>query len=359
MAEIKRPRDKSVVKKLAAVFISRNIPRLRPQIMPTSMLKNSFNILAIGALSLNILATGLPAFLANYENQQKYSSKILSAENLSTDLPETVPAADAQQVKAKNKPENLSRQLQDKLAADRDAMLKGNQRDRRHVQVLDEGRSETGKVYLNADGTKSLVRTFQASSFKDKEGKWRDVDASVAEDKANNKWRTKANSWEAAFGDVLSQGVEVTNDGQTFRFTPVGANSVKPVVTGDAPNQIITYRNVWQGIDLKYEVAGSQIKESIVVKSKVAASSFAFETNGAKLAPNPDQPESFNLDGAFSKFQIAPPTVDTADGKVVADGAHVSQSTAGSRLTVELDSNWLKSLDTAAFPVVILSLIHI
>ena len=164
------------------------------------------------------------------------------------------------------------------------------------LQKLSENRTENNTVYLNADGSKSLVHSPSATSYQEN-GQWKDVDSSLAQDSTTGKWETKANSWKARFG-TTSEGVEVTKDTQTFKMVPQGANLTSPTVTDTAPHQIVTYRNAWQGIDLQYVVDGSNLTETIVIKSRAAASTFNFAVSGAKLAPGASA-GSFTLDGSL------------------------------------------------------------
>jgi RHS repeat-associated protein len=313
-----------------------------PTISPTAVAgRNVLNVLLVSILSLNILGTGLPALIASYNDAQgRIPHALTPSENKYT------PAADALNSGGKlaKLPDSVNAQLAEDLAKAR----KGKQ-DLTHVKTLDEGRTANEKVYLNADGSKSFEHSFQATSFKDSDGKWQDVDASLVEDKGNGKWHTKANAWQVSFGDI-SEGIRITNDGQTFSFTPVDGKSVKPQVTGDAPNQVVTYRNVWQGIDLQYSVSGSELKESIIVKSKAAQTDFSFNTNGASLTKSADG--SMSLDGAFTGFIIAAPSVTTAtDDKP--NTKVVTQDFKNGQLTISLDGAWLDALPVAAFPVVI------
>ncbi|HVQ44174.1 MAG TPA: PA14 domain-containing protein [Candidatus Saccharimonadia bacterium] len=242
----------------------------------------------------------------------------------------------------------MKTQLADQLKKERD----GKPRDTRHIQALDEGRNEHDRFYLNADGTKSLVRSLQPTSFKDKDGNWQDVDTSLEQDKSSGNWHTKANTWHVNFGDISEEGIQIEKDGHTFAFKPVNGKSVKPSISGEAPNQEVTYRNVWQGIDLKYEVSGAQLKESIIVKSRLTQTAFDFDAIGANLRPNPDKAGSYLLDGAFADFSIASATIETANDSAI-DDANISQSANSNNVHVALDSTWLKSQSVGAFPIII------
>jgi len=101
---------------------------------------------------------------------------------------------------------------------------------KKHVQLLDEGRDEFSKVYLNDDGSRSLTTTVEPSSFKDDAGVWRDVDVSLREDSSGLRLETTANSWHVSFPkDDIRQGVELSRGQQTVSFVPSG---VRPAERG-------------------------------------------------------------------------------------------------------------------------------
>jgi RHS repeat-associated protein len=340
MAQIKQPIESMVAKFKAAIFIPRKGRRYRPSLRPLSVFRNSFHILAVAAVGLNILATGLPALLAQYNDAQ---ARIPHALQETTN--KYAPAADALPSDAKlaKMPDSVNKQLADELAAAR----KGKQ-DHRHVKTLDEGRTPNDTYYRNADGSTSVVHGLQPTSYKDSQGKWQTIDPSLEQDTATGKWHTKANSWIASFGDIADDGIQITSGDQTFAFTPVDGKSVKPQVTGTAPNQVVTYRNVWQGIDLEYRVTGSKLKENIIVKSKAAQTDYAFNATGANLSTAADG--SVALDGAFAGFTIPAPSVTTAtDDKP--NTKVVTQTITSSQLGIALDDSWLASQSTSAFPI--------
>jgi hypothetical protein len=322
-------------------------PKLRkriaklPTISPAAVAgRNILNVLLVSILSLNILGTGLPALIASYNDAQGRIPHALAAtENKYS------PAADASLPGGKiaKMPDTVKAQLADELEKQHKGVS-----DSKHVKTLDEGRTANTKVYLNADGSRSFEQSFEATSFKDENGKWQDVDPSLVEAQAIGKWHTRANAWIANFGDIANDGIQITQGGQTFTFTPVGGKSVKPQVSGTAPDQVVTYRNVWQGIDLEYRVSGSQLKENIIVKSKAAQTDYAFNATGANLSTSADG--SVTLDGAFTGFTIPAPSVTTATNDK-SNTKIVSQTVASDQLTISLDGAWLDNLPVAAFPV--------
>jgi len=332
--------------KASAIFILKKRFWQKPKLpsFQTLALRKSFHIAAVAALSLNILGIGTPFLMAEYATAQNRIPHPLADQNsngFAAATNATLPGG-----KIATMPDSVNA----KLASDLATFRKGKT-DLKHVQTLNEGRSANDTTYLNADGSKSVVVTPQASNYQDSNGGWQTVDTSLSQDASTGKWHTKANSWQVSFGDILSNGIQITKDGQTFSFTAAGGTSVQPSVTGTAPDQIVTYRNVWQGVDLRYQVSGSQLKESILLKSRVTQTDFSFITNGANLTPSSNIHEAFNLDGAFTGFTVATPTVSTADSTIVNLSKPLSQTFSGNQLSVSLNSAWLARESLAAFPV--------
>jgi len=306
----------------------------------------AFNVVLVVAIAFNALSIGLPALIGQYNDQQaKIPHPLASDSQVSS-----APAADTVPVKGKAAPvsADLASQLSDQLKAQQ----AGKPSDKTHVKKVDDGKSENDQAWLNADGTKSLVHSMQAVNFKDN-GQWKDVDTTLAQDQGTGQWRTKANAWQARFGQIDTDGVQIAQGQQTFSLKPIGGNSVKPVVTGSAPNQILTYRNVWQGVDLQYIIFGSEIKETIVVKSRVAAHSFSFTTTGSTLTPIPGADGSFQLSGDLAGFKIATPSVATFKQGVVGSAPLVTQVATGNLVTISLDQSWLKNRSFDEFPIAI------
>jgi RHS repeat-associated protein len=310
-------------------------------------LRKAFHIFAVGALSLNLVATGLPYLIAQYNDTQARIPHALSADV----QPASSPAADATSTstRAQTIP---SQSYSDQLVSQQKQALAGRH-DPTHVKVLDEGRTATTKVYANADGSRSLEESLHPSSYQDSNGNWQDIDTTLFQDAKTGHWKSGANDWTTNFGDVsATSGVQLIRGAQTLSFKPVGGSTVSPVVSGNSPQQVITYRNVWPGVDVNYTVTTDALKETLVIKSKLAATTFNFDTSGANLTPDASLGSGwFKMDGDLSNFRIAAPTIATQTQGVVGAQPYVTQTLNGSRLTVAVDSKWFSNLQTSDFPL--------
>jgi RHS repeat-associated protein len=318
-------------------------PRIKLALATLIPGRRAVNLTLLAALSLQVVATGLPAMVEQYNAEQARIPQPLSDEQ----KPQSVAAAEL--VADKNKVAKLTKEQTEQLATDRDRLLNGKKRDLKRIKTLDEDRSENRRHFLNADGSKTMEQSVQATSYKDAQGKWQDVDTTLVQDMSTKKWSSKANSWKASFGSLLAEGVEILSGNSTVTFRPVGGKDVEPTVTGNK-QQIVTYRNVWQGVDIQYRVYGSEIREDIIIKSRAAQTTFEFETSGEKLTPDPAKPGWLKLNDEFS---VPAPTIATYRDGVVGSDPIVRQALQGNRLAISLDAEWLKARDVKEFPIVI------
>jgi hypothetical protein len=230
----------------------------------------------------------------------------------------------------------------------------GGTNGRKVVRELSEGRTEYNKVYLNDDGSKTLKETLQRSSYKDN-GNWKDIDTSLVDGNDNSHLVTKANSWQAGFSKSgLTDGVTISQGASTLNFKPLAAQQAAPTKTRVDSRDVLTYKNVWAGTDVKYETSSDLLKESIVINSPASVrSGYDFDLSGVSIAPDSEHPGWYKLDGDLSNFRLAPPSVSTKTEGVVGGEPYVSYKIDGSKLTVSLDPTWVKGLPVSAFPIVI------
>ncbi len=309
--------------------------------------RQAMNIFLIGAVAFNTLSIGLPALITSYNEQQARIPKPLASDSVPASAPaaDTLPGSSKATLVSQGLAGQLSSQLKDQRA--------GTPANKNRIKTLDEKRSPNDTMYQNADGSKSLVHSIGVTSYKDAGGHWQGVDMSLSQDPVGKRWKSKANNWQAQFGNIATDGVHVVRGNQDFNFKAVGANDVAPTVSGTGSNQTVLYKGVWQGIDLQYILSGDSLTETIVIRSRIARTSFDFDVAGAGLTPDPKTPGAFQLDGLLTGLAIAPPTVGTYDNGMLGSTSLVSQSVVGNRIHIGLDAAWLASQPFAAFPVII------
>ncbi len=222
-------------------------------------------------------------------------------------------------------------------------------------------RTETAKVFKNADGTRTVQAATAPVHFKDAAGGWSDIDSRVVSDPANpGGLRSAANAWTAKFGSS-ADGVGFESPDGKFSMRVLGGAKVAPqLVTGDTSS--VVYPNVFPNVDLKYTVTAVGIKESVIVKVKAVLPAWVFAVDGVEVQADAAAPGAFRPKGALSNLKLEPLVVVTADGREVTTDAAASiaiktgvptPGVPGSLLAVGLNPVWLLSQPVSAFPLVV------
>ena len=233
----------------------------------------------------------------------------------------------------------------------------------------------------NRTVTRKSDGSYEAKVFSDavnyqKDGKWEPIDKNLIEDKnaadsgnvfgrlwgnarsvftEESTYKVKANDWEARFAPTSDKGGLLRYQKGIFdiSFKPVNARAgVNPVIVNEDGVQKVKYANVWNGIDLEYEVTGSRVKEFIIVKKAGAETQVAFEIKGAELEKDADMPGGFKIKG-LDGVGIAPLSVSLNNFGPWTDSVVAKQSYDNGKLSISIDQDWLKKLDGNKFPVVI------
>jgi RHS repeat-associated protein len=253
-------------------------------------------------------------------------------------------------------------------------------------------------------------------------GEWLLIDTAVRADAGRPGWLVSgANSWRAEFGPSLADGVvSVKPDGDRIVQRPLAAFggraanvSVRPSVV--EPN-VVVYRDVWPGTDLRYTVLPTGLKEDVVVRERpragVASVDAEFLVTGVELEPvwvetaahgdavavadpakepslelpddvvspapelsvtaseragvrseeRPSVPRGYEArvqptDANAGEMSVGAVEVFTASGRTADAAAPLIEAgvvdTATSRVRLSVDAGWLSRLDDREFPVVI------
>ncbi len=265
-------------------------------------------------------------------------------------------------------------------------------------------RSERTRVWERSDGLLEAELSTDPVAFRAWDQSMRLIDPSVHVSPDRPGWLvTGANSWSASFGPS-DAGVSVTlPSGRSFSSRPAAfdgtapARVVAPVRDRD-DESVVWYRQVWPGVDLRYTVTASQLKEDVVLTNRpVGPGAVTFEVSGVELdagwnvVGDPSEPGSgFKVDPALvlgggerptrllagsagvslrargeigGEARFLPVSVDVAN----AGGAEDAPVTEGavplaraavvapgvSRVEVSVDQGWLHRLSADSFPVVV------
>jgi RHS repeat-associated protein len=256
------------------------------------------------------------------------------------------------------------------------------------IEEAVELRDATSRVFRHSDGSLTVDAYATPINYPTSDG-WAPIDNTVAADESRAGWvRTAGNEWTVGFGSAR-QGVELSTSAGVVSMTPIASAkgqpaAVAPRVTSkhaqgskSSPSDgkelmsqnavadagVVEYPGVWPGVTLRYEVRGSGLKEEIVVSGPDRGSEFVFDLAGTTVALGDDG--GLTLSGTLGElFTIPPPTIAAADGSDVTqesgvryeirqpEPSHGSDS-AGARVAVVLDADWLAKQPAQSFPLVI------
>ena len=236
--------------------------------------------------------------------------------------------------------------------------------DSSRVREIVEARTASSERWLNVDGSFTEVVHSEPVFYRPAGSSvFVPIDGRVVADSVWPGWfRNAGNSWSVWFGPLVSSGsgasggVVIEANGVVVASAPVSSMSgrIDPVVDGEAG--VVTYRNVWPNVDVRYSVRSFGVKEDLVVTGPISQSSFPFSVSGSGLSGS-------SSDGGVSvvgsgDVSIAAPSVSDRDGADVTVEARpelVVEGPIGSvqSLRLVVDRAWLLSQQSAAFPLVI------
>ena len=265
------------------------------------------------------------------------------------------------------------------------------------VQEVEELRGEDSKHFQMSDGSYLAVAYGEPVHYQDEEGAWQDIDnalqpvqffdGSAMYTAANGEVTTAFSAdisqgqvFASAYGDMsVSMSLPSTAEGgqnalvaaEPYRSDAAAQLLAEPMALADEndpeqslleailPQKLhssILYENVYEGVDLLYEVGGYHIKESIVVKQRRTDYRFFFRLELAGLTPELQEDGSVYLldeNDAVIYYIPAPYLIDAA-GNISYAAAYTLTDTeeTGCILTVEADASWMNASDRA-YPVTI------
>lgn len=197
-----------------------------------------------------------------------------------------------------------------------------------------ERRNEHTRVELLDDGTHRLTLQRGQNYFDRDTSRFEDSPAGVTADaqvpgfshryKAQHWSRFGRGQWKIGFGQ-----------GRSITYRPRGAANVVPVSSG----RVVTYRELWPGVDLELTAFPEGVKEDLVLKAPGGASSFTFDVELSGVILVQDGHSLQVLDTLTGQIvgRIPAPTVHDAAG--VAGLATLTYE-AGA-ITIAVDSAWL------------------
>ena len=153
-----------------------------------------------------------------------------------------------------------------------------------------------------------------------------------------------------------NEGVSIGASNQPYiAMVPQNAKEgVKPETSRQNNVDYVTYKDVWQNVDLVYEYRGDIIKENIVINKKPQTNRFSFTVGGdVTLRYSKEVQGAIEVIKDGKQIYLIPPLTVSArlKGPVGDSGADLSFS--GNTITTSVNWSWLDTLKPNNYPVVI------
>ncbi|AXN58350.1 virion structural protein [Bacillus phage Wes44] len=188
-------------------------------------------------------------------------------------------------------------------------------------------RSPFSKTWINFDGSYTMETFNEVVHYEDDGGQLRTVNPMLSRETDTDDYQGIKVPFDARVPHIFSTGYAVGHGDEQLIFTPVGARKVRGKVNPDKINEII-YRSAWTGTDVKLEVTANSLKETIILKTEKAPTTFQFIVDG----------------GTDGNLQLAPAWLTDANGvyrdveQVVKDGiVTLTVDTDGLAFPIEVD----------------------
>ncbi|MFD5464833.1 LamG-like jellyroll fold domain-containing protein [Kitasatospora sp. NPDC127059] len=219
-------------------------------------------------------------------------------------------------------------------------------------------RTPTTSVFQNPDGTKTMRVYSQPVHFQKPDGTWENIDTGLSR-RRDNRWAEAANDQALSFspsadGTAL---IDWTLDaGHRISYTLQGA---KPAQATAAANTL-TYPGALTDSDVEYNTLAQGIKESLVLHSTSAPTTWVFPLNTTGLSASLDTSGNVRFTDEAGKVRMTIPhgfmedsALDPHSGEGVTSNAVTYKLTTvdgNPALQMDLDATWLKD-SKRVFPV--------
>ena len=215
---------------------------------------------------------------------------------------------------------------------------------------LIEKRKPREKHFLQQDGT-IKVYLYNDDVHYLKNGKYEEIDNSLI--KKNNKLYNKSNSYKVSFEEQVKKEIMCyEKDGHYFKMSLVNNNITRSrsSISKSKLHKNISYENIFNNVDLNYEIMSNKVKESIVLKSIKSIKSeleFIIKTDlNLELLSDGSILATYNSEKVFI---IEKPFMVDANGNLNNKISYnLKESNDKYSLELNLDMEWMKA---AKFPI--------
>lgn len=243
--------------------------------------------------------------------------------------------------------------------------LDSNIKDVALVGEVESMRTECTKTFQRVDGTFVLALYNEAVHYQ-KDGKWEEIDNTLAFDESDSSYKNRHNAFEVKFPDSLDGNKKIKLSMGDYEVTwsvlDMGKSSIQcgepeskssDIKELSGINQDILYEDVMAGVDLQYIIAGTQVKENIILGkySKDFSISFEYSVKNLVLDRKDGHYAFFDENGNLI-FDFSSLFAYDAEGDIFEDIAlSVSEKNKNVyEVVVSLDDKWASQ---ANYPVTI------
>jgi RHS repeat-associated protein len=203
-------------------------------------------------------------------------------------------------------------------------------------------RDANSRTYENADGTRTTQFSYAPLNYRQADGSWAPVDQTLVPDGSG--WRNRADAvgvrlaGRADESPVVRVGLDATH---AIAFGLAGAAPAAGQVAGGT----ITYGNVLPQTDLRFDLGGGGVEQTLVLRSPDAPTSFVFPLALTGLTARQAGGQIVLMDSAGNSRAVLPAGTmsDSAATAAMSTGVSYSLTTSAGRpaLTITLDRAWL------------------
>ncbi|HEY4025221.1 MAG TPA: polymorphic toxin-type HINT domain-containing protein [Candidatus Dormibacteraeota bacterium] len=211
------------------------------------------------------------------------------------------------------------------------------------------------RTWANADGTLTTALSSSPVNRRLPDGRWAPMDTTLVPAGGAAGWRSAATAIDvrlAADAGAPELARLALDKGHAIAFGLAGAAAA----TGQVEGSTITYPDVWPGVDVRLEVVGAGVKETLVLRSPAAATSFVFplRLTGLRARVAGGQVDLVDA-GGRTRAVVPAGSMADATGAQAGSGAvsySLARSDAGPALRMSLDPGWLTD-PARQYPVLI------
>lgn len=209
-------------------------------------------------------------------------------------------------------------------------------------QIVDQKSEE----FTTEDGKKMVSKSI-VDKYNLIDGEYVKRDLRIVKDEKENRIVSNTEELKVTYPTTITEGVEVNTPEGILRFTAKNTNDSIPEIND---NQI-TYKEVWENVDLVYEYQGTVLKEYIIINKFIEDSTFEFNVIGGLLSYSEEHPGVIEVTLENGKIYLDKLSVYANMIGPVFDEVITQEIKDSNTILVTLDNEWLKGLNSENFPV--------